>query len=229
MLGDTARGDVSLAGDVREAVAWALGFARRVVSAQTPAEALAALDRFRLLAAVRRGPRGVEGLNASIEAALRDERLVWWPPYAAEPFYRGRPVLDPLNDPEAGVANGDVGVLWDGDEGRVAVFPHVEGPRQLAISRLPAHETAWALTIHKSQGSEFDHVGAVMPEAGTRGATLLTRELLYTAATRARRSVSLFGDAAQVREAVETRQRRLGGLTERLAERLSETTDGPNA
>lgn len=217
VLTDGARRDVALTEDVREAVAWAVGYARDVVRAETAAEALAALERFRLLAAVRRGPRGVEGLNAAIEGALRDENLVWWPPYA-EPFYRGRPVLVTVNDRETGLSNGDVGVLWGTPSEPVAVFAHLERP--VALARLPAHEPAWALTIHKSQGSEFDHVGAVMPEAGTRGATLLTRELLYTAATRARQSVALFGAEAQVRAAVETQQRRLGGLAERLGEAL---------
>lgn len=210
--------EVTLSEDVRDAIVWALPFARAVVTAASAADALEALDRFRLLAAVRRGPRGVEGLNAALDAALRDERLAWWPPYA-EPFYNGRPVLVTANNPDTGLANGDVGVLWSTEAGRVVAFPTPEGVREVALARLPEDKRApaWALTIHKSQGSEFDHVGAVLPEPGTRGATLLTRELLYTAATRARQSVALFGANAQVREAVETRQHRLGGLAERLA------------
>ncbi|MEM1057378.1 MAG: exodeoxyribonuclease V subunit alpha [Bacteroidota bacterium] len=219
VLSDAAHGGVTLTEDVRGAIAWALPFAREVVTAGIAVEALEALERFRLLAAVRRGPRGVEGLNAAIESALREAGLVWWPPYD-EPFYRGRPVLVTVNDPETRLANGDVGVQWTTEAGRVAVFPGPDGPREIALARMPAHEPAWALTIHKSQGSEFAHVGAVMPEPGTRGATLLTRELLYTATTRAKETVALFGARGQVQEAVETRQRRLGGLADRLGKVL---------
>ena len=216
VLDDAAHADVALTEDPAESVGWALGFARAVVAAESPDRALAALGQFRLLAAVRRGPRGVEGLNAAVEAALRRDGAARWNPYA-EPFYRGRPVLVTVNDPETRLTNGDVGVLWDGPAGRVAVFPGADGAREVPFGRLPAHEPAWALTIHKSQGSEFAHVGAVFPEAGTRGAALLTRELLYTAATRAKGSVTLFGERAQVTAAAETRQRRVGGLGARLA------------
>ena len=219
VLEDAGRGDVTRTDAIPAVATWALPWARAVVGADTAAEALAALGRFRLLAAVRRGPRGVVGLNAAVEDALRSAGLVRWNPYA-EPAYRGRPLLVTVNDPETGLMNGDVGVLWGGSS-RVAAFPDGEGVREVPVARLPPHQAAWALTIHKSQGSEFDHVGAVLPEPDTRGAGLLTRELLYTAATRARQSVALFGEAEQVRAAVETRQRRTGGLADRLAARLA--------
>ena len=202
------------------ALAWALPFAREVVSAATPAGALAALDRFRLLAAVRRGPRGAEGLNEAVERALRAEGRVRWSPYA-ERVFDGRPVLVTVNDPDTGLANGDVGVCWGTDSG-VVVFPD----REVARARMPAHEPAWALTVHKSQGSEFDAVGVVLPEPGTRGAALVTRELVYTAATRARRSAVVFGEAELVEAAVrqpEGGEPRASGLAARLAEALGET------
>ncbi len=206
--------DVTLTADdpAGSALAWALPFARAVVQAETADAALAALERFRLLAAVRRGPRGVEGLNAAVEAALRAEGRVRWNPYAPV-FYPGRPVLVTVNDYEAGLQNGDVGVCWVEGGARLAVF----SGKTLAYDRLPEHEPAWALTVHKSQGSEFDAVGAVLPEPETRGAGLLTRELLYTAATRARQSVALFGSRDQVETAVGHRQRRTSGLADRLA------------
>ena len=194
------------------ALAWALPFARAVVRAQTAEDALAALGQFRLLAAVRRGPRGVEGLNAAVEAALRREGLARWNPYAPV-FYPGRPVLVTVNDREVGLQNGDVGVCWADGAARLAVFPG----QTVGYDRLPDHEPAWALTVHKSQGSEFDAVGAVLPEPETRGAGLLTRELLYTAATRAKTSVALFGGRDQVWAAVARRQRRTSGLADRLA------------
>ncbi len=196
------------------ALAWALPFARETLAAATPDEALTVLERFRLLAAVRRGPRGVEGLNAAIEAALRAERRARWSPYGPR-FYPGRPVLVTVNDRDTGLANGDVGVCWGRGDDRAVVFPEKGA---VAWNRLPAHEPAWALTVHKSQGSEFDAVGVVLPEPETRGATLVTRELLYTAATRAKASVTVFGAAAEVEGAVATSQRRASGLAARLAE-----------
>ncbi len=210
--------DVALteADPASSALAWALPFARSVIAEPTAQGALAALDGFRLLAAVRRGPRGVEGLNAAVEAALRAEGIVRWNPYAPV-FYSGRPVLVTVNDHELGLKNGDVGVCWRG-QGDAVVFPDKTVPYE----RMPPHEPAWALTIHKSQGSEFDAVGAVLPEPDTRGAGLLTRELLYTAATRAKRSVALFGGRDQVEAAVAHRQRRTSGLADRLAAAMGE-------
>ena len=199
------------------AVAWAGRSAPDVVGAETPEEALEALSRFRLLAAVRRGPRGVEGLNEAVERSLRAAGLVRWSPYG-DRLYRGRPVLVTRNDPATGLSNGDVGVLWKSGvqtagAGWAAAFP---GREPVPVERLPAHEPAWALTVHKSQGSEFDAVGVVLPEPGTRGAGLVSRRLLYTAATRARERVAVFGDADAVARAVATEAERASGLAERL-------------
>lgn len=198
------------------ALAWALPFAREVVGAASPDAALEALGRFRLLAAVRHGPRGVEGLGEALERALRDEGRIRWNPHA-ERFYDGRPMLVTVNDRDTGLSNGDVGVCWRLDGEPTVVFPD-QGP--VSLFKLPAHEPAWALTVHKSQGAEFGAVGVVLPEPGTRGATLVTRELLYTAATRAKASVRVFGSASAVAGAVAHRQRRASGLPARLAEAL---------
>ena len=122
-----------------------------------------------------------------------------------------------VNDHELGLKNGDVGVCWRG-EGDAVVFPD----RTVPYERMPPYEPAWVLTIHKSQGSEFGAVGAVLPEPETRGAGLLTRELLYTAATRAKASVALFGGRDQVEAAVAHRQRRTSGLADRLAAAMAE-------
>ena len=194
------------------AVSWALPFALEVVASRTPEDALERLAAFRLLAAVRRGPRGVEGLNESIEAALRASGRVVWSPYGPR-VYDGRPLLVTRNDRDTGLANGDVGVCWRVEGRRVVVFPDLGA---VPFERLPPHEPAWALTVHKSQGSEFEAVGVVLPEPGSRGETLLSRELLYTAATRARSSVAVFGEADAVRRAVERPQSRTGGLARAL-------------
>ncbi len=198
------------------ALAWVLPFAREVAAAPTADDALAALAQFRLLAVVRRGPRGVEGLNEAVERALRDDGLVRWSPYT-ERFYPARPVLVTVNDRDTGLANGDIGVCWEIGADRVVVFPNRE---PVPFVRLPPHASAWVLTVHKSQGSEFGAVGVVLPEPGTRGAGLVTRELLYTAATRATTSVTLFGAADAVEAAVQTRRRRTSTLAARLAAAL---------
>jgi len=199
------------------AVAWALPHARAVVTSSSPEEALARLDAFRLLAVVRRGPRGVEGLNAAVETALRAEGAARWSLWA-EPFYNGRPLLITANDDATRLANGDVGVCWTAAGERAVYFPDgAGGVRRVPYGRLPEREPAWALTVHKSQGSEFDAVGVVLPEAEERGAALVTRELVYTAVTRARRAVVVFGLAGPLAKAPP--QRRTSGLRERLAER----------
>jgi exodeoxyribonuclease V alpha subunit len=179
----------------------------------SPAERLARLDRFRVLAAHRRGPFGVEGLNAFVAAELgRRERL--------EPrgtFYDGRPVIVVANDYDVGLFNGDVGVLAaerPGEPPRAWFRGDVAGKmRDLSPARLPRHETAFALSVHKSQGSEFAEVVFVLPE---RPSPVLTRELVYTAITRARARVTIFGSEAVLRHAVTTRVERASGLAERL-------------
>ncbi len=179
----------------------------------SPAERLARLDRFRVLAAHRRGPFGVAGLNAFVAAALgRCGRL--------EPrgsFYDGRPVIVVANDYDSGLFNGDVGVLasvsasaplraWFRGETTGAL-------RELSPARLPQHETAFALSVHKSQGSECSEVVFVLPE---RPSPVLTRELVYTAVTRARKKVTILGSESVLRHAVATRVERASGLADRL-------------
>jgi exodeoxyribonuclease V alpha subunit len=217
VLSDPAFPDAHHAGGptAEAAVEWLLPHARLVATSGTPEEALRRLEAFRLLAVVRRGPRGVEGLNAAVEAALRAEGAARWSAWG-EPFYDGRPLLITANDDATRLANGDVGVCWTEGGERVVCFPDgAGGARRIAWNRLPEHETAWALTVHKSQGSEFDAVGLALPNPDERGADLVSRELLYTAVTRARRSVTVFGPLELV--ATSRRQRRTSGLRERLA------------
>ena len=207
------------------AVAWALDGARAVIDAPSPAEALRALGRRQLLAAVRRGPRGVEGLNAAVEAALRAERRVRWSPRggpprrAGEPFH-GQPLLVTENRHGEGLANGDVGVCWEAGGARTVAFPDgAGGVRHLPVGQLPPTEPAWALTVHKSQGSEFDAVGVVLPDPA-RLRRPLTRGLLYTAVTRARESVVVFGAIDEAAAAAARASERGSGLRAELAARL---------
>jgi len=173
-------------------------------------EALAALERCQLLCAHRQGPYGVDQWNRRVGSRLgvSDRTPV------------GRPVLVTRNDPALGVFNGDVGVEVLVEERRRLVFPGTPGPsgaadgaRSLAPVQLEHAEPAHALTIHKSQGSEFDEVVVVLPPANSR---LASRELLYTAVTRARHSVVVVGTPDAVAAAVRRRLPRQGGLAERL-------------
>lgn len=169
-----------------------------------PARRLERFDRFRLLAALRSGPAGVDGLNALVERALAGEGL-----RAEGAFYPGRPIMITRNDYGLGLFNGDVGlVLADGPAGRLrAHFPGLAEP--VSPARLPACETAFALTAHKSQGSEFDGLVLVLPP---KASPVVTRELLYTAVTRARERVTLVGSPTVLRTAIESPIQRASGL-----------------
>lgn len=173
------------------------------------------LDGFRVLAAHRRGSFGVETLNPWAERLLgrgeaEDARGV---------FYDGRPVIVTANDYQWELFNGDVGVLASSDPANpdaplAAYFRSGPGAaRSVSPACLPRHETAFVLSVHKSQGSQFGEVAFVLPD---RPSPLLTRELVYTAVTRARRRVTLFGSEAVLRSAIAARVERASGLRDRL-------------
>ena len=181
------------------------------LAAETPEQALDRFDAFRVLCALRDGRTGVAGLNEQIERWLRSRGI----PTRAR-WYEGRPVLVTANDQTTGLFNGDVGVTTiSGGRARVWFRDAAGRPRAVAPARLPAHETAWAMTVHKSQGSEFGQVVLVLPQDDTR---VLTRELLYTGVTRARTSVDIIGDAELLRVAIERATVRASGLAARLME-----------
>ena len=187
---------------------------------------LTAFERFRLLCAVREGEWGAAGLNRAVEAALQAEKLL----NPRGEWYAGRPVMVTRNDAALGVFNGDIGIALpaaprtvDAGAGAGAVTPGLrvyfaDGPqlRSVGVGRLAHVETAFAMTVHKSQGSEFEHTVLVLPpQAGA----VLTRELLYTGITRARQAFTLV--AAQpglLATAVQQRTQRASGL-QRLLER----------
>ncbi len=196
------------------ALAHALGHYRHYCAAPSAAEALARLERFRVLAALRRSPRGVESLNEAIEAALRQEGVI--DHARADGHYPGRPILILENDPQQRLYNGDVGVIWPGTNGLRAYFhdhEREEGMRSLSPRQLPRHETVFAMTIHKSQGSEFDQVLLMLP---SQMGPLLTRELLYTGITRARQGLALDGALELISAATRRHVQRSTGLAERL-------------
>jgi exodeoxyribonuclease V alpha subunit len=183
-----------------------------------------AFTHFRVLCALREGPRGVAALNATmtrrVRAALHGHGL--GDPSdgpGASPWFAGRPVLVLSNDYVLRLFNGDIGIALPDASGALLVhFPDAAAPggfRAIAPVRLPRHETAFAMTVHKSQGSEFDGVLVMLPEQRSR---VLTRELLYTAITRARRRVTLVAEAGVLEQAIEASTQRHSGLLTRLAE-----------
>jgi exodeoxyribonuclease V alpha subunit len=185
------------------------------LAAEDPAEALASFDRFRILCAVRRGSHGVFGVNRAVEGILASRRLI----APDRTWYRGRPVMVTVNDYAVRLFNGDIGIaLPDPDRPEtLAVFFPAEkgGVRKVSPLRLPDHETVFAMTVHKSQGSEFDRVLLVMPPADSR---VLTRELLYTGITRARKSMEIWCGEEILRATVSRRIDRRSGLERALWE-----------
>lgn len=186
----------------------------RVRNHEVPAAILDAFNRFRLLCALREGPFGVAGLNDRIELALSRAGLLALG--NAGRSYAGRPVMIVRNAPLLGLYNGDIGILlWDGEQTLRVHFSLPDGGvKAVPLSRLPEHETAFAMTVHKSQGSEFHHTALALPN---QILPVLTRELLYTAVTRARTRLSLYATDEVLQHAMATKTQRRSGLIERLA------------
>ncbi|HHO49113.1 MAG TPA: exodeoxyribonuclease V subunit alpha [Desulfobacteraceae bacterium] len=181
------------------------------LAARDPEEALAALGRFRVLCAVREGRAGVAGINGLAESILRRQGLI----RGSERLYRGRPVMIRKNQYDLQLFNGDTGILWPDSEGKLwAWFHRADGELwPIAPARLPEHDTAFATTVHKAQGSEFDDVLFILPFEDNR---VLTRELVYTGITRARRKLILAGGFPLLAAAIERRVIRYSGLPDRL-------------
>ncbi|VWX63767.1 exonuclease V (RecBCD complex), alpha chain [Burkholderiales bacterium 8X] len=198
-------------------------------------DVLAAYGEFQILCGVRKGPQGVEAVNRRVEAMLRSEGLI---EAESGDWYPGRPVMVTRNDYGLGLMNGDVGVALlqpapapvhaaepeASDRGHRAwilrvAFPSGDGQggiRWILPSRLRAVETVFAMTVHKSQGSEFGHAVLLLPERMSR---VLTRELVYTGITRARRRLTLVGSDEVLSQAIARRVDRMGGWGD----------DGPSA
>ncbi|MCF7201250.1 exodeoxyribonuclease V subunit alpha [Pseudomonas oligotrophica] len=179
-----------------------------------PASAFAAFNAFRALTAQREGAFGVSGLNEALEARFKRQLKV----PVRERWYPGRAVMVRQNDYALGLFNGDIGLCLGGADGLRVYFEGDEGFRGFAPARLPSHDCAFAMTVHKSQGSEFAEVLLALPE---QPSPLLTRALLYTGITRAKRQVEIWALPARLAEAVTTRAERASGLAERLAVALA--------
>jgi len=193
--------DAAFSAAVRDGYA---GYAR----AESPEEALAELGSFRVLSPLRSGPSGIENLNRLCLNVLAPERK------SDARSFRLMPVMITGNNYELGLFNGDTGVVMDLDGSPAVWFENPEeGLRHISTLRLPPFEDAFALTVHKSQGSEFDRVLLILPDH-LSGA--LSRELLYTAVTRARSHIEIWGTEEVFRQTVECRTVRNSGLRDRL-------------
>jgi exodeoxyribonuclease V alpha subunit len=198
-------------GPVRDLV---VGTFEAVTAAARAGDGGAALDELgaaRVLCAHRQGPAGVGVWTQRIEGWLASAI----PGYGAEgTWYLGRPLMVTVNDYGLQLFNGDTGVVAVGPGGQPsAAFERWGEVSWTSPARLRAIDTVYAMTVHKSQGSQFDEVVVVLPEASS---PILTRQLLYTAVTRARRRVTLVGSVASVVAAVNRPITRASGLQERL-------------
>ncbi len=185
------------------------------LNAGDPLKTLALFDSFRILCALREGPYGVTALNLLTERILKNVGLV----KSEKTWYPGRPVLITRNDYNLRLFNGDVGIVLKDTEAdddlRVFFFGADGTLRKIHPLRLPEHETVYAMTVHKSQGSEFEHVLFILPD---RDYPVLTRELIYTGITRARKGIEIWGNEDVFRAAVSRRTERTSGLRDVLWE-----------
>jgi exodeoxyribonuclease V alpha subunit len=191
-----------------------LGFAVRrhaqevvdLAGASKYVEVLEKLGDLQLLCASRSGQLGIAGWNRTVNQWIGTSSRKQW--------FIGRPILITKNDHSNHLYNGDVGVVCSDKDGGVrVVFDGIDGPREFPTVRLPEVETVHALTIHKSQGSEYKHAVVVLPNGRSR---LLTRELLYTGVSRAREQLTIVASESALRTAVNTVVTRASGLADRL-------------
>jgi exodeoxyribonuclease V alpha subunit len=192
-------------GTPRQIVDLILAHASRVQACTDVTQAFSQLATVQVLCALRQGPWGAHGLAAAVDQAL-------CPGVQRDGWYRGRAILITANDRTRGLMNGDVGLCWPvGNDLRV-FFARPDRNLDFATADLPSHEPAWALTIHKSQGSEYAQVHAVLPPAADH--PLVIRELLYTAVTRAKEGVTIWSKPDVFATAVQRASTRRSGLVE---------------
>lgn len=187
----------------------AVKYYRQVVESKSIDHAFNVLADFRILTAMRVGPLGVNDINNIIDERLR---AVISPQQFVGVLYQGKPIMITTNDYALGLYNGDIGIVWPNEEGQLVVFFENEagGFSQYIPSRLPAFEGVYAMTIHKTQGSEFTNVVMVLPE--TTENQLLSRELVYTGITRAKSHLTLVTNKESWFNAIEAKVTRFSGI-----------------
>ncbi|MBE0440391.1 MAG: ATP-binding domain-containing protein, partial [Gammaproteobacteria bacterium] len=182
-----------------------------IKTSKNPLECIKAFDGYRVLCALKQGPYSVVSVNQLIEQNLA--RHGW---RSQQDFYHGRPIMISQNDYRQQLFNGDTGLILKDDLGELrACFLIDNTLRWVDLSRLPAHETAYAMTIHKSQGSEFDAISVLLPDQDN---SILNRELLYTAITRAKKQLMIVANEAILCKTISTQHQRESGLAQLLAQ-----------
>ncbi len=194
----------------------------RLAAAETQGEVVAAMGTYRLLTALRQGSCGSDAVNGLLRQKFN-------PVEGSQGYYHGMPVQILQNDYAVKLFNGDTGVFWSathgidssGQSGLKVLFPLAsDGARIFSPSRLPRWEPAYAMTIHRSQGSEFDEVVLIFPPDDNR---LLTRELIYTGLSRARKKVRILGSKTVLQEALKREVRRVSGIVEEMSKSKSKS------
>ena len=196
-----------------------LGKYKGLFHTEDPMEMIAGMDRCRVLCAVNQGPFGIHALNRLFESALQDRGFIHRLYRHQRSWYQGKPVMIIENEYELDLYNGDVGVTTRDKSGQKSYSVYFkdsgDGVRHYRTSRLPAHQEVYAMTIHKSQGSEFDEVLLILPGKDT---PLLTRELLYTGITRAKQKLSILALESVIERTVSRDIERTSGLRDALWE-----------
>jgi exodeoxyribonuclease V alpha subunit len=188
------------------------------LKSKDPLSALESFGRFKILCALRVGPFGVISINNFAEEVLRRQGLIHFDSLPATKWYKGRPILITRNNYNLGLFNGDIGITWPNPDSPVAelcvFFPAGDGRlKRCPTQSLPDHETVFALTVHKSQGSEFDEVVLILPD---KDYPVLTRELLYTGITRAKKKFSIWTHPSILSNTITRKIERASGLRESL-------------
>lgn len=190
----------------------ALGYSD-FLKAKTPGPAFDYFNRFKILCALRYGPYGSVNVNDVIMQALKERRIV----DPGERWYSGQPIIVNRNDYNLKLYNGDTGIILpdlESDGSYRAYFQSAEGPlRKILPVKLPEHENVYAMTVHKSQGSEYDHIVIILPD---KPVPVLTKELLYTAVTRARGSVEIWAGVDVLAWTIRNPIKRVSGLRDEL-------------
>lgn len=178
--------------------------AQKAYSGETDEDFLAGFAKLGVLCCHRMGDFGVEDINQQVMKSLG---------HKLHHYYHGLPLMILANDHGLGLYNGDTCVVVEQNKRFYACFKTAEGRRLILIRKLPVHAPAYGITVHKSQGSEYGQVAFVLPKGSSK---VLGRELVYTAVTRAKREVTIYGAPEQILDAVGRRVVRVSGLGERL-------------
>jgi exodeoxyribonuclease V alpha subunit len=188
--------------------------AAQLMQADSPKAALEVLKTFRILTPHRRGSQGLIAMNEKLEQALLQQFPRTAQLYQRHLCFSGKAILVNQNQPELGLMNGDVGVLWPDAQGEFHAHFDQSNPAGVPLQRLHGFEAGLVSTVHKAQGSEYAHVLLLIPQSSSQ---LLSHQLLYTAITRAKASLRIVGDWSVLQRALRNRTSRQTGLNRRLA------------